>query len=83
MLNLKKFECRITRSCIYWADDKRETHNFTIEAKSLNEAKNKLYDEALRLEFSTASKLVQDVLIFVNFKWVEVKGYSVISIGDI
>jgi len=80
---LKKFECRITRSCLYWAEDKRETNNFTIEAKSLNEAKNKLYDEAMRLEFSTASKFVDKILIKVEGKWVEVKGHTVGSVGQL
>ena len=80
---MKKFECRITRSCIYWADDKRETHDFIIEANSLTHAKNQLYDKAMKLEFSTAVKLVQDILIKVEGKWVEVKGQTVGSVGQL
>ena len=63
------FECRITRSCIYWAEDKRDIHDFTIEADTLKEATKKLYSEALRLEFSSGSKLVQDILIKINGEW--------------
>lgn len=67
---MKEFYCRITRSCIYWKDDKREENNFTIKAESLEQAKVKLHKEAFRLDFSSASKLVQDVLILVNGEWI-------------
>lgn len=64
-----KFECRITRSCIYWHKDHRETLDIIIEADSLEEAKIKLHNEAIRLEIRTASKLVQDVMIKINGEW--------------
>ena len=67
-----KFECRITRSCIYWADDKRENTDFTIEAESFEKAKEQLRKEAFRLEFSTGSKLVQDTLIKIDGEWVQI-----------
>lgn len=67
-----KFECRITRSCIYWADDKRENTDFTIEAESLEEAKEQLDKEVFQLEFSTGSKLVQDVLIKIDGEWTQI-----------
>ena len=67
-----KFECRITRSCIYWADDKRENTDLTIEAESLEKAKEQLHKEAFRLEFSTGSKLVQDILIKIDGEWVQI-----------
>lgn len=66
----KKFYCRITRSCIYWKDNIREKINFTIDADSLEEAKKKLHKEAFRLEFSSANKLVQDILISVDGEWI-------------
>ena len=68
-----KFDCRITRSCIYWDDDKRETYGFQIEAESLDEAKKMLYDEAIRLELRSASKLVQDILIKIDGTWTPVQ----------
>ena len=67
---IKKFYCRITRSCIYWKDDVRENINLTIKADSLEEAKVKLHKEAFNLEFSSASKLVQDILISVDGEWI-------------
>ena len=66
---MKEFYCRITRSCIYWKDDKRETINFTVKAETLEEAKKAIHKEAFRLEFSTASKLVQDILILIDGEW--------------
>lgn len=67
-----EFECRITRSCIYWADDERDNTDFKIEAESLEKAKEQLRKEAMRLEIrSGASKLVQDVLIKINGEWVD------------
>ena len=68
------FECRVTRSCIYWKDDQRENTDFEIEAGSLEEAKEKLRAEALRIEFrSGASKLVQDIMIKIDGEWVNVQ----------
>ncbi len=65
-----EFECRITRSCIYWADDKRENTDLMINAESLKEAIKMLDKEAFRLEIrSGASKLVQDVLIKTEEGW--------------
>ena len=67
------FECRVTRSCIYWKDDKRENTDFEIEAGSLEEAKEKLRAEAFRIDIrSGASKLVQDIMIKIDGEWINV-----------
>ena len=67
------FECRVTRSCIYWKDDQRDNTDFKIEAVSLEEAKEKLRAEAFRIEIrSGASKLVQDVMIKIDGEWINV-----------
>ena len=68
-----EFECRITRSCIYWSDDKRDKTDLMINAESLAEAIKKLNQEAWRLEVrSGASKLVQDVLIKIDGEYLTI-----------
>jgi len=64
-----EFECRITRSCIYWADDERDKTDLMINAETLAEALKKLKEEAWRLEIRSASKLVQDILIKIDGEW--------------
>ncbi len=67
------YDCKITRSCIYWKPDKRDVFNLQIEADSLEEAKKKLNRAAIRLEVrSGASKLVQEVLIKVDGEYVSI-----------
>ena len=66
------FECRVTRSCIYWADDARDNTDFTIIAATRKEAEIKLHAEAWKIEIrSGASKLVQDILIKIDGEWVD------------
>lgn len=60
------WKARITRSCIYWADDKRETTDFEVEAENRTEAEKLIHQKAMRMEFSTGSKLVQDILIEID-----------------
>ncbi len=66
------YECKITRSCIYWAEDKRETYDTTIDAESLALATVALNKVAWRLEISSASKLVQDALIKTDDGWLNI-----------
>ena len=68
-----EFECRITRSCIYWDKDDRDKTDLMINSEALVEAIKKLEEEAWRLEIrSGASKLVQEVLIKIGDKWVPI-----------
>ena len=76
-----EFECQITRSCIYWADDKRERTDLMINAESLAEAIKKLNQEAWSLEVrSGASKLVQDVLIKIDGYWDVIRCKSILEL---
>ena len=66
------YDCKITRSYIYWKEDARETYNVTLDAESLLDAKIELKKIAWRLELSSGSKLVQDVLIKTDDGWLDI-----------
>lgn len=63
---------RVTRSCIYWDKDKRETTNFEVTAETRTEAEKLIHQEAMRMEYSTGSKLVQDILIEIDGEWKQI-----------
>lgn len=58
-----EYECRITRSCIYWDPEKRENLDFKIVADSRLEARTILRQRAFKIDISSGSKLVQDIMI--------------------
>ena len=69
---MDKFEAKITRSNIYDKEAELEVITFPVEADSLEDAKNQIYKEVMRLEASTVAKLVQGAYIKVNDEWFSV-----------
>ena len=63
-----EFDCKITQSSLY--PSSLETTLIVIEADSFDEARRKLQDEAVSIDSSSMVKLVEDVQIKVNGKWV-------------
>lgn len=60
---MKKYKAKISRNCIYWDLEELEWTEFEIEAESYEEAKKLARLEAIRLEISCGSKLVQDIIV--------------------
>jgi len=67
-----EYECRITRSCIYWDPEERDIMDFIIVADSELEARAKLRQKAIRVDIRSGSKLVQDIMIRRDGEWVPV-----------
>ncbi len=66
-----KYNCRAFRNCIEdWDDPKKlERIDFTVEAKTLNEAKNKASHEAFTFDMQSANKIIQKIEIEVDGEW--------------
>ena len=63
-----EFDCKITQSSIY--SSRPEITLIVIEADSFDEARRKLQDEAVSIDSSSTVKLVEDIQIKVNEKWI-------------
>ncbi|MCX6654010.1 MAG: hypothetical protein NTY03_02690 [Candidatus Bathyarchaeota archaeon] len=66
-----KYNCRAFRNSIEdWDDPKKlERIDFTVEAKTLNEAKNKASHEAFAFDMQSAKKIIQKIEIEVDGEW--------------
>jgi hypothetical protein len=66
-----KYNCRMFRSTMEnWVDPKKlEQVVFTIESKTLAEAKDSARHEAQMLDMQSANKIVQKIEIEVDGEW--------------
>lgn len=66
-----KYNCRAFRNSVKdWDDPKKlERIDYTVEANTLKEAKNKAVQETFKFDMQSANKIVQKVEIEIDDEW--------------